>query len=372
MPDPLQLTLDRYLKQCAPVLRPATIQGKRIAIQNLIRYLHSHRPTLHAWPQLRRVHIEGWLELLHRSPLKPICRRVYIRSVHLFFNDLIAWQWPQAPRPGLIREEDLPPPEHTLPKPLPRELDRAVQEALAAAPCFQALALRLLRLTGMRLGEMCDLPLNALDDSNPNGATLRVPMGKTRQERVIPVESQAIELIHAVLAQRGRSLHPAAVPQSVSHYLMLNPSGRRLHPNTYRVAMKRLTQHLSTTENLHPHRLRHTFATEMARAGMTLQVLMKILGHQNPAMTMRYVHVAATDLRHHYEQALEKLKVLKNLNPLPLPPPSAPPNLHHLIEILITAIDSSRRDASDQNRCAHLQRLAKRIRKARDELKNLL
>jgi site-specific recombinase XerD len=372
MPEPLHLTLERYLKQCAPVLRPATIKGKRIAIQNLLHYLHRYHPTLRGWPQLRRPHIEGWLEHLHRLPLKPNSRRGYIRFVHLFFNDLIAWQWPQAPCPGLLREEDLPPPEHTLPKPLPRELDQAVQKALAASPSLQALALRLLRLTGMRLGEMCDLPLNALDASNPNGATLRVPMGKTRHERVIPVESQAVELLQAILAQRGRSLLPAPVPPSVSRYLILNPCGRRLHPNTYRVAMKKLTQHLSTTESLHPHRLRHTFATEMARAGMNLQVLMKILGHENPAMTMRYVHVAATDLRHHYEQALAKLKVLQNLNPLPLPPPSAQPNLQHLIDILITAIDSMRRDANDPLLITHFQRLAKRIRKARDELNNLL
>ena len=372
MPDPLQPTLERYLKQCAPVLRPASIKGKRIAIQNLVRYLLRHHPALHAWPQLRRPHIEGWLEHLHRLPLKSNSRRRYIRSVHLFFNELIAWQWPQAPRPGLIREEDLPPEEHTLPKPLPCQLDQAVQKALAASPSLQALALRLLRLTGMRLGEMCDLPLTALDESNPNGATLRVPMGKTRQERVIPVEFQAVEILHAILAQRGRNLLPAPVPQSVSHYLMLNTSGRRLHPNTYRVAMKNLTQHLSTTENLHPHRLRHTFATEMARAGMSLQVLMKILGHENPAMTMRYVHVAATDLRHHYEQALEKIKVLKNLNPLPLPLPFAQPNLHHLIEILITAIDSMRRNTADPHITPHFHRLAKRIRAVRDELKNLL
>ena len=52
-----------------------------------------------------------------------------------------------------------------------------------------------------------------------------------------------------------------------------------------------------------PHQLRHTYASEMIRSGVTLPVLMKLLGHTSPDMTMRYVEVASSDLQREFHLA---------------------------------------------------------------------
>jgi hypothetical protein len=52
-----------------------------------------------------------------------------------------------------------------------------------------------------------------------------------------------------------------------------------------------------------PHQLRHTYASEMVRAGVSLPALMKLLGHTNPEMTMRYVEVASSDLQREFHLA---------------------------------------------------------------------
>ena len=86
--------------------------------------------------------------------------------------------------------------------------------------------------------------------------------------------------------------------------MMVDHFGRHLTQQSYDLNLKKLTAHIDTTERIYCHRLRHTFATEMARAGMPVPALMKLLGHQTPKMTMRYVEVAHVDLRHAYDQAL--------------------------------------------------------------------
>ena len=55
-----------------------------------------------------------------------------------------------------------------------------------------------------------------------------------------------------------------------------------------------------------PHQLRHTYATEMLRAGVGFPALMKLLGHVNPEMTMRYLDVALTDLQREFQLARSK------------------------------------------------------------------
>ena len=57
-----------------------------------------------------------------------------------------------------------------------------------------------------------------------------------------------------------------------------------------------------------PHQLRHTYATELANAGMSLQALMAILGHVTPEMTLRYATLASPTLRAAYDQAIGKVR----------------------------------------------------------------
>ena len=59
--------------------------------------------------------------------------------------------------------------------------------------------------------------------------------------------------------------------------------------------------------NAHPHRLRHTFAVDMVREGMALPVLMRLMGHANIEMTMRYVNLSAEDVRLEFERATRRI-----------------------------------------------------------------
>ena len=372
MPEALAETLQRYLRRYSTILQPSSLASRREAMNSFLRTLASSYPEIKSWNQLHRLHIDAWLEQIR--PLSPGTRILRIYYLSRFFCDLRAWQWPQAPVPDLIGPQDFPLRPHYLPKPLPSALDQPLLQTLASIPSLPAYGLRLLRHTGMRIGEMRDLGAHALTEVSPAHFTLRVPIGKTKQERVIPVSVETAALIHLILAQRADR---AQEPSCNAKHLMINPNGRRLSYAACWRALRKAAQHLNTTENIHPHRLRHTFATEMARAGMSVPALMKLLGHQTPAMTLRYVEVSTIDLQRAYHQALAQLKTLNRLIPslsAPLPDlnADAPPlPVEDLFATLIQRVESHRRDTRDSATKRQLHRLIDRLRKARKDLRKI-
>ena len=72
--------------------------------------------------------------------------------------------------------------------------------------------------------------------------------------------------------------------------------------------LKRVARTASITENVHPHRLRHTYATELLRSGVSLIGVMKLLGHKTLRMTLRYVEVTDEDLGREYLIAIEQTR----------------------------------------------------------------
>ena len=379
MKDPFEKSIERYLRRWRPTLRPLTIANKGYTLRRFVVYLREQHHDVQRFSQLRRQpHIEDWLEYI--LYMKAASRNASIRTLRLFFGDMIRWQWTEAPPPGLFSEEDLAPEENYLPRPLPPDIDQAVQKTFIEAGTFAAMALLLLRYTGLRIGEMRALPLHAMEPAGGDTFNLRVPIGKTHSERLIPLDDRTVELIQHIIAQRAcRSKHP--LPDRHRHRMMIDPFGRHLTQQSYSRIIHELTAHLNSAEHIYCHRLRHTFATEMARAGMPVPALMKLLGHTTPKMTMRYVDVAQTDLRQAYQQALGQLRVIRSVEARTLPAmpthsttlPDQPRSnqILKLMGIVIDYLESQRRDAHNPLHAQQLKRLIKRIRRADQDLKNI-
>jgi site-specific recombinase XerD len=380
MRDYFEPTIKRYLRRWRPTQRPSTIHSKKSLLRRFVAYLHEHHPEVRRFSQIQRdPHIEGWLEsMLH---LSAVSRNAAVRTLRLFCEDLNAWQWPNPPPLNLLSNEDLAPEPLVLPRPLPPELDQAVQKAFIEAGTFAAMGLLLLRYTGMRIGEMRALPLNAMEPAGPDTFSLRVPVGKTYAERLIPLDERTVDLVRRIIAQRAR-LQNRRLPPSRRRLMMIDHWGRHLSSQSFCVHIKDLTAHLDPTEHITCHRLRHCFATEMARAGMPVPALMKLLGHKTPKMTMRYVQVAQNDVRDAYDQAMSQLTVIRSVQSRAMPslPVSAAALPQHtdsnqllkLMEAMITCLESHRRDQPDLARSKQLHRFIKRMRKAGYDLRNIL
>jgi hypothetical protein len=203
-----------------------------------------------------------------------------------------------------------------LPRYLPIDADRRLSAALVERPDNElaALALRLQRACGLRIGELLDLELDCVHEIDGNGAWLKVPLGKLATERMVPLDTETLELIDQItqIRSHGRPLpHPRyrRPAQFLFTYL-----GRRLTQQGVRRELDHAAD-LAGLEHVTSHQLRHTYATALVNAGVSLQALMALLGHASAEMSLRYGRLFDSTVRTEYERALELAKQQPAMQP---------------------------------------------------------
>jgi hypothetical protein len=202
--------------------------------------------------------------------------------------------------------DDSPRLPQVLPRYLPVDADRRLSEQLREHPGNElaACALRLQRACGLRIGELLDLELDCVHELAGHGSWLKIPLGKMQTERMVPLDEETVELIDHITAIRshGRPLpHPRYRRKA---QFLFTHHGRRLSQTAVRAELDRVAQ-AAGLGHVTPHQLRHTYATALVNAGVSLQSLMALLGHASAQMSLRYGHLFDTTVRAEYERALD-------------------------------------------------------------------
>ena len=186
-----------------------------------------------------------------------------------------------------------PRPNHHLPKIVVREqlenlldddwgedawatLDRCVCEVLYGA--------------GLRVSELCGLDVGSIDFSE---GLVRV-LGKGRKERIVPLHRRGFESLRLWLDDAREEV---MVEDSPKEALFFNRRGRRLGARDVR----RILDNRIARGHIHPHALRHTYATHLLEGGADLRVVQELLGHESLTTTQIYTHVSKSRLQkvHH-------------------------------------------------------------------------
>lgn len=209
----------------------------------------------------------------------------------------------------LLFRDDNPKLPQTLPRYLPVDVDHRLDAALTEQPGNElaAAALRLRRSCGLRIGELLDLELDCVHEVPEAGSWLKVPLGKLATERMVPIDEEILALIDHIteLRDHGRPLpHPRY--RRPAQFLFTH-HGRRLAQGAVRAELNRAAD-LAGLEHITPHQLRHTYATALVNAGVSLQALMALLGHMSAQVSLRYGRLFDTTVRTEYERALDLAK----------------------------------------------------------------
>lgn len=306
-PPPLEIALLARVDRLATTLSPHTVCGYRRTVRLFMRFLRERFPEVRRANQLRRdPHILSWLEYLWKQTVRSTGRRLdaHTRAAHLIrLRKLFAYlaDHPEPPRPGLLWSEDLPRATQPLPRPLNAEDDSRLQEELRRRNDLTANALLLTRLTGMRPGEMLDLAVDCLHHAPDGHWLLRVPPVKTRRERWVPVEEEVQSIVARLKFLRG--LPPVRDVHNPDAFLLSRPRGRQEVGTRLREALSEAAAQLGIGGHVVPYQLRHTFATSMLRAGISLPALMKLLGHRTANVTLRYVEITQQDVQREFDRA---------------------------------------------------------------------
>jgi len=152
----------------------------------------------------------------------------------------------------------------------------------------------------MRIGECADLSFDCLRSTGPDQWAIHVPLGKLKTERMVPVDRFVCQLVQRL--RFFRSLDPLPADGR----LLARPGAKDTLLRHFRDYLHQVCHSLGLSTRIVPHQLRHSYATEMLRAGVSFPVLMKLLGHTSPEMTMQYLEVTLTDLQREFELARSK------------------------------------------------------------------
>ncbi len=305
----LHQDLKHYLDIRGATLSRSTLRYYRNSVVGLIAFLQTNFPEVDSFAKLERRHIEGWLQMLAKRepPHRNSSRRQSIGCVRRFFEDIRQWVWPRCPPEGLILPSDFPPPQQYLPKPLPPDVDAVLMARLEKQGDIRSLGLVVARRTGLRIGELSRLEVDCFTENRDGCFSLRVPLGKLRTEREIPIDNRTADLIKAIGAQRGE--RPTTTDPDTGRsvaLLICNLKGRAVDRSLFRRRIKQVASECGIDQNVYPHRLRHTYATELLRHGVSLPGVMKLLGHKTLKMTLRYVEITNVDLGRDYLRAIER------------------------------------------------------------------
>jgi integrase/recombinase XerC len=158
--------------------------------------------------------------------------------------------------------------------------------------------LELLYGSGLRVSELIGLDLGNVDR---RGQMLRV-LGKGRKERVVPYGAKAQTALEAYWPVRDEIL---ANPRTKPEYeaVFLNHRGGRLTDKSIRILVKKYARLANVSWDLHPHSLRHAFATHLLADGADLRAIQELLGHVSLSTTQRYTQASIQQLIAVYDKA---------------------------------------------------------------------
>lgn len=195
-----------------------------------------------------------------------------------------------------------------LPEVLPEEEVAALVEAPGAAAGALSLRdsafLELLYASGLRVSELTGLDVADVDLAR---GLVRV-LGKRRRERVVPFGRPAAEAIRGYLAEGRPALSRGPEGHRAPGALFLNHRGGRLGPRSVARRLERWVLSAGLPRHVHPHVLRHCFATHLLGNGADLRGIQELLGHSSLSTTQRYTHLDWKRLAEAYDRAHPRAK----------------------------------------------------------------
>jgi integrase/recombinase XerC len=265
---------------------PKTIETYRIALAGLTAHLGPATDL----ESIDLPHLRGWLAELYRHQQHPATLRKKIAAVRSLLQYALQMRWRTNNPAKLLFSPKLP---QTLPAVPTEEQMVAVMEE--DQPERDHAILELLYGCGLRVSECVGVNLEDIDREE---RWLRV-RGKGRKERQVPYATKAAEALDRYLAVR----------QGQDNALFVNRRGTRLTTRSVQLLVKKYGLLANGDSSLHPHTLRHAYATHLLSDGADLRAIQELLGHAQLSTTQRYTQVSLKDLMTVYDKSHPKAKL---------------------------------------------------------------
>ena len=298
--SPLAEQIGAYLAELArDNASPHTIESYAGDLAQFLEYLCRGGATPPEPSAIDLLTIREWMAWLYAEDRSNVTLRRKLAAVRGLFRFML--------REGVVainvaRLARTPKAPKKLPEVMTAEQTNALVDGVAADQLHRAFPIRdraifeILYGCGLRVSELTGLNLEDLDRTE---RWLRV-RGKGRKERQVPVPGKAAEALERYLGTRPVVRDEPAV--------FLNFRGRRLTARAVQMLLKLYAGLIIGDPSVHPHSLRHAYATHLLADGADLRSIQELLGHARLSTTQKYTQVSLTDLMRVYDNAHPKAR----------------------------------------------------------------
>lgn len=292
--------IDRYLAALAREnASPHTIRNYSADLSQFLGYFTRGGLDPPAPSSIDQLLLREWLADLHGRNLSKVTIRRKLASVRGLFENLLREGHLTVNRAKLLTTPKLPKTLPTVPtEEQTNSLINSVERGQIERPMPERdLALfEMLYGCGLRISELCGMNTGDID---PREGWVLV-RGKRRKERQVPIPARALNALNRYLEVRRPLPDQPAV--------FLNHRGGRLTDRGVRGILKLYSIALAGDASLHPHSLRHAYATHLLSAGADLRAIQELLGHASLSTTQKYTQLSLLDLMKVYDKAHPRAK----------------------------------------------------------------
>lgn len=249
--------------------------------------------SLNNLAEIRSQHIRQMVAQLHRQGLGGKSLSRWLSAMRSFFEFAIRKEWAKINPADAIQAPKSP-------KKLPKTLDVDQTAQFVSVEGDSILALRdralleLIYSSGLRLAEVVGLNLHDIDIRD----AMVTVLGKGSKQRMLPIGSQAMTALKEWLPQRKNLLKDDA-----EQAVFISQRGTRITHRAVQLRMQQLSVKQGMDTPVHPHMLRHSFASHMLESSSDLRLVQEMLGHANISTTQIYTHLDFQHLAKVYDNA---------------------------------------------------------------------
>lgn len=293
--------MDNELKQEIDLFLQYLAQEKRLSVHTVTNYrrdlsqlsLFCEQQKLTSWSEIKSKNIRQFISQLHRQGLAGRSIQRALSAVRSFYRFLIREGLTES-NPAIVVQA--PKTEKRLPSTLDVDqmkslLEHTNQDTFIA--CRDRAIMELFYSSGLRLAELAALNLRDIDFAD----SLVYVTGKGNKSRVVPIGNQAATSIKRWLTKRDEL---GFIEQTA---IFITQQGRRLGVRSIQKRLSYWGKKQGISEQVHPHRLRHAFASHMLEASGDLRAVQELLGHADISTTQIYTHVDFQHLAKVYDDA---------------------------------------------------------------------
>ena len=279
---------------------------KRASIHTLKNYqrdikqltLYCEKNDIAHWQNIQQSDIRNHIATRHRQGLSASSLQRELSAIRSFFKFL---QMQQVITHNPVQHIQAPKGEKKLPKTL--DVDQITGFLEAATDSMLEIRdqtiFELFYSSGLRLSELTALNLDSID---LNDKTLIVSHGKGKKSRILPIGSKAVSALKNWLPLRQQ------IVLKTEFALFISNKGQRLSQRSVQLRLSNWCKKKGLPEHIHPHMLRHSFASHLLESSQDLRAIQELLGHSNISTTQIYTHLDFQHLAEIYDKTHPRAK----------------------------------------------------------------